>query len=68
MADKKRITNIVNILFSGKVLFHVLNADNYKQTGVNHTEYIQNETLRLSFDFVGKTSCNQTCSVFEHPL
>lgn len=69
MKKKKKITNTVHILTSGKVLFHLLYADNNKQqTYVNYTEYIQNETLRLSFDNMGNTSWNQTSSVSELPL
>lgn len=53
------ITNTVHILTSSeKMLLHPLYADN-KQTDVNYTEYIQNETLRLTFDRMGITSCKE---------
>lgn len=57
--NKQMITNTVHILTSGKVPFHLLYADNNKQIDVNYTEYIQNETVRLSFDSMGNTSCTE---------
>lgn len=67
----KQIANTVHILTSGKVLLHSLYADDKqtnKQIDVEYTEYIQNETLRLSFNNMGITSWNQMCSESELPL
>ena len=54
------------------VLFHSLYADDNKQTNrqvdVNYTEYIQNETLKLSFDNIGNTSYEEPNSSPESEL
>lgn len=53
--NNQMITNTLHILTSKKVLFHLLYADNNQQIDVNYTEYIQNETVRLSLDNMGNT-------------
>lgn len=74
--NNQMMTNTVHILTlrwgGGVVLFHSLYADDNKQTNrqvdVNYTEYIQNETLKLSFDNIGNTSCEEPNSSPESEL
>lgn len=67
--EKKRSQILYIFLLLGRCCFtYCMLTTTNKQPDVNYTEYIQNETLRLSFDNMGNTSWNQTCSVSELPL